>query len=127
MRISLPLAALALLSAAPAMATGTIFCRSQLQPDLQLYLVVGHGTEPAIAQARLVDGSQVIVTDGAPGSPRLGQAWLDDFDLRLDIVDANQEVTIARLIAARRGPTGRYAGSLRYRGRTFSITCRSDA
>jgi hypothetical protein len=126
MRIAFPLAALALLAAAPASATGTIFCRSQLRPDLQLYLVVGHGAEPAIAQVRLVDGTQVLVTDGAAGSPRLGQTWLDDFDLRLDIVDADHQVTIARLIAARRGPTGRYAGTMRYAGRTFSITCRSE-
>ena len=126
MRIALPLAALALLAASPAMATGTIFCRSQLRPDLQLYLVVGHGAEPAIAQVRLVDGTEVLVTDGAAGSPRIGQTWLDDFDLRLDVVDANHEVTIARLIAARRGPTGRYTGTMRYRGRTFSIACRPE-
>lgn len=126
MRPAIPIAVLALLAATPAAATGTIHCRSQLTPDLQLYLVVGHGAEPMIAQARLIDGNQTIVTGDGPESPRMAQAWLDDVDLRLDIVDANHENTIARLIATRRGPTGRYAGSLRYRGRTYSITCRTE-
>jgi hypothetical protein len=126
MRIALPIAALAALAASPALATGTIHCRAQLQPDLELYLVIGHGAEPMIAQARLIDGSRTLVTGDGPDSPRMAQAWLDDVDLRLDIVDANHENTIARLLAVRRGPTGRYAGSLRYRGRTFAVTCRTD-
>ena len=126
MRIAIPIAALAIFAAAPAMATGTILCRSQLQPDLQLYLVIGRGAGSVIAQARLIDGSQVLATGVAPDGPAIAQAWLDDRDLRLDIVDSNHENYLARLVATRRGPTGRYAGSLRYRGRTFSITCRSE-
>lgn len=126
MRIASLLAAIAAFAAAPAHATGTIHCRARLQPDLQLYLVIGHGAEPMIAQARLIDGGQVLVTGDGPGSPRMAQAWLDDSDLRLDIVDANHETRIARLFAARRGPTGRYEGSLRYRARTFSIVCRTE-
>lgn len=126
MRTLLLFAALTALWSSPAFATGTIHCRSQLQPDLQIYLVVGRGADAMIAQARLVDGNRELVTDDRPDSPRLGQAWLDQQDLRVDIVDSNHETMIARLLATRRGPTGRYAGSLRYSGRTYSITCRSE-
>ncbi len=126
MRIALPIAALAALAASPALATGTIHCRSQVTPDLQLYLVIGGGAEPMIAQARLIDGNQELVTGVGPDAPAIAQGWLDEVDLRLDIVDANNENTIARLLAIRRGPTGRYAGTLRYRGRTYSVTCRTE-
>ncbi len=119
-------AALAAFAASPALATGTIHCRSSLQPDLELYLVVGYGADPMISQARLIDGSQTLVTGHEPDTPRIAQGWLDDRDLRLDIVDSNLENSIARLLAVRRGPTGRYAGTLRYRGRTYSMTCRSE-
>ncbi len=126
MRSILLLAAPALLAASQAHATSTIQCRSLLQPDLQVHLVIGHGTDAMIAQARLVDGAATLATGDGPNSPKIGQGWLDDQDLRLDIVDANREDSIARLLAVRRGPTGRYAGSLRYRGRTYSMACRTE-
>ncbi len=119
MRFALPVALSLLFAASPLLATGTIHCRSQLQPDLEVYLAVGYAADASIAGARLVDGSQVLQTDDLPDSPRLGQAWLDNQDLRVVIVDSNHENVLAR-------PTGRYTGSLRYRGRTYAISCRSD-
>ena len=126
MRIALPVALSLLFAASPVLATGTIHCRSQLQPDLEVYLAVGYAGDASIASARLIDAGRVLQTDDLPDSPRLGQSWLDDQDLRVVIVDSNHENVLARLLATRRGPTGRYAGSLRYRGRTYAVSCRSD-
>jgi hypothetical protein len=118
------IAAAAFLAATPALATSTIHCRSPDRGAPRLDLSVGNSPS-AITQARLVDGSRELITGQDGGSPRITQSWLDARMLRLDLADANVENLIARLdTRKRRGAS--FDGTLRYRDRTWRISCRWD-
>ena len=126
MRARIVLALAALSVASPAFATGTMSCRGRVNPEIRLDLVIGHGAGLSIVQARLIDRREIFVTGATPTSPAIGQKWLDREDLRLEIVDANHETVLARLVAVHQGPSGRYVGSLLYGGRTHAVICRSE-
>ena len=126
MRLALPFGLAVMLGAAPAYATGTVHCRSADRAGLEIYLVIGYGAGPMIAQARIVKGNEEIATGDAQPSPRIAQSWLDDRELRLDITDWNLEAFVARLRASRRTSRGPYVGTLQYRGRSMRLTCTSE-
>ena len=122
--VKLLAAAAAGCAATPALATSTLFCRSALSPTdgPRLSLVVGTGAGSGIVQARLEQGGRSFTTGERPGSPAIGQSWLDRHSLRLTIVDANAETEILRLEAWKRSGWS-YSGTLRHGGRSWRVRC----
>jgi hypothetical protein len=120
-------AAAGLVAATPALATGTILCRSTISPadGPQLSLVVGNGPGSGILQARFELNRIRFATSEGPDAPLIGQAWIDEHSLRLDIIDANAESRIVRLDTRRRGGTD-YRGILIHAGRTWRVRCSED-
>jgi hypothetical protein len=123
MRFAAGIATTLLAAASPALATSTILCRSTVSPaeGPQLSLVVGSGEAGGIVLARFVLGGEAFATNGHLPGPRIAQAWIDQYSLRLDIADANADVRIVRLDTRRRGSD--YLGILIHRGRTWRVRC----
>lgn len=116
-------AAIALFTATPAMATSTILCTAPAWPGLDMAIVVGHGMAGGIVQATISLGGEELSTVGEDG-PRIGQAWIDEDELKLDIVDANADRRLARLDTRRRGAA--WVGTLQFRGRTVRARCTEE-
>ncbi len=121
MRLASCIAAILCAAATPAFATGTILCRSTISPTdgPALSLVVGAG---GIVQARLTQGGEPFTTGEGAGAPMIAQTWLDRWQLKLDIVDANADARIARLDTRRRVGED-YLGILILHGRTWRVRC----
>lgn len=111
-------------AASPALATGTITCRSTTSPTdgPALTLVVGTG---GITQARLTQGGAPFTTGAGAGAPTIGQSWIDRYQLKLDILDANADALIARLDTRRRAGSV-YLGRLILHGRTWRVRCQES-
>lgn len=120
-------AAAGLFAATPALATGTILCRSTISPadGPQLSLVVGTGPGSGILQARFELDRIRFTTSEGRGAPVIGQAWIDEHSLRLDLVDANAEGRLVRLDTRRRGGAD-YRGILIHAGRTWRVRCTEE-
>lgn len=114
---SLSAAAALFLVAPPAFATSTFACTSRSWPGLDVAIVVG---ATGVDQATISLGGEEISTVG-PDGPRIGQSWMDGNELKLDIVDANADQRLARLVTRRQGDA--YAGTLHFRGRTIRVRC----
>ena len=67
-------------------------------------------------------GSDAFTTGSGPGAPAISQAWLDRYQLKLDLVDANAERFDVRLDTRRRRGWA-YTGTLVHRGRTWRVRC----
>ena len=115
------IAAALLCAASPALATGTILCRSTISPGQgpELSLVVG---PTGIAQAHFSLGEERFTTGVGTDAPVIAQTWLDRDMLKLDIMDANADSRIARLDTRRRRGSD-YLGILIHRGRTWRVRC----
>lgn len=113
-------AAITFAMASPAFATSTILCTSRAWPGLDVAVVVG---STGVFQATISLGGEEISTVGENG-PRIGQAWIDENELKLDIVDANADQRLARLDTRRRG--GAHVGTLQFRGHTIRVRCTEE-
>lgn len=124
MRFASCIAALSFAAASPALATGTILCRSTVSPadGPSLALVVGNGEAVGVVQARVQGLGPPFTTGQGAGAPVIAQSWLDRDTLRLDIVDANAERRILRLDTRRRRGFD-YLGLLYHGGRTWRMRC----
>jgi hypothetical protein len=113
--------------ASPALATGTILCRSTISPidGPQLSLVVGSGEAGGITQARFALGGERFTTGEGRAEPTIAQAWIDRYALRLDLADANAEARIVRLDTRRRRGAD-YLGILIHGGRTWRVRCSEE-
>lgn len=109
------LAPIALLLAAPAHATGGLICRTAGANPVELALVVSHTVVPAIVSARLTERGRDVPVVTA-------QSWLDDREVRIDLVDRNAQRHEARVRATRRGNA--YDGSLWRGGKRRWVRCR---
>jgi len=111
----LPLAPIALFLATPAHATGGLICRTAGTNVVELALVVSHTAVPAIVSARMTDRGRDVPVVTA-------QSWLEDREVRIDLVDRNAQRHEARVRAVRRGNA--YDGSLWRNGQRRWIRCR---
>ena len=114
-RPALALAALVLLTATPAWATGDIACRTAGPDPIALDLVVGHAALSAIVSARLTEG-------GRPVPAAIAQSWLDGEELRLDLADPAAMRHELRLKTRRIGD--HYDGSVWRAGKRHWVRCR---
>ena len=121
-RFAFALLAAALIPAAPALATGSIHCSSTERGAPEIYLSIGRGAGAAIIQMSLSGPAGQFTTGAGPRAPIVAQSWLDERELKIDVIDHNVEYHIARLISRRAGEN-LYRGTLRYRGRTHAMSC----
>jgi hypothetical protein len=114
MKLTLPLALLALAAASPASATSGLHCRPVAGAGPTLDLVVGHGAGPALVAARI---------GGAPAT--IAQGWIDGRLLWVDLVDSGATRYEAKLRAVFQPRLrGRPAlGTLVRGGRTWRVRC----
>jgi hypothetical protein len=82
---------------------------------VELALVVSHTAVPAIVSARMTDRGRDVPVVTA-------QSWLDDREVRIDLVDRNAQRHEARVRAIRRGTV--YDGSLWRGGKRRWVRCR---
>jgi hypothetical protein len=114
----------ALTIATPAVATSTIHCTSPQDRALELYLSVGNGEGGGIDYVRIIDGRRELGTAVDGTGPRIRQNLVNPRQLSFRITDANADALVASLDA--RVVAGAYVGTLRYRGRSWRISCRWD-
>jgi len=122
MKPALPIAVATMLWTAPAFATGTIHCETNVRDGPEIYLVVGRGAAGSVTQMHLSGSAGGFTTGNGPTAPAISQTWLDQQELKVDVIDHNAEFHVARLIGRRAGEN-RYRATLRYRGRTFPMIC----
>lgn len=118
---------IALAAATPAQATGGIECRPVNGSGPTLHLVVGHGVGPSLVSVRMNDGISYNSGRERMGSGGLviGQSWIDERVLWLDLLDPNVERYEGRLRATfQAGERGRPAvGTFVRNGRTYRVRC----
>ena len=111
MRLSLLIALPMLLAAAPALATGGFDCRTGDGSDIALSGTVGHTLTSPLVAARLRLGSRSLDTGGEDATIAIGRSWIDEREIRVDLVDANAMRFEAQL-RARIGARGTASGTL---------------
>ncbi|QIL02012.1 hypothetical protein G7078_03900 [Sphingomonas sinipercae] len=111
--LAIPFAAA--IAASPANATGGLVCRTAGTAPVDLSLVIGHAAVSTVVSARLTDNGRGVAV-------RIGQAWIDPDEVRLDLVDPRAMRHEARLVVKRRA--GVYDGSLWRGGKRRWIRCR---
>ncbi|GAA4826095.1 hypothetical protein GCM10023232_25090 [Sphingosinicella ginsenosidimutans] len=121
MKLASCIAAILFAAASPAIATGTILCRSTINPTDGPALALSIGDD-GIFQARLVQGGPAFITGVGAGAPTIAQSWIDANRLSLDIVAAGSGARLARLDARRRAGDD-YVGLLDYAGRSWRVRC----
>lgn len=111
----------------PAAAFGTqgYSCRTTAPAGTSLSVVVG---SMGVAGATLRDGSRELSTFGDGPRLAIGQSWIDDRTLLLDLVSADHRSRVARLTTSLGGTLeSRYLnGWLEYGGRRARIVCAPD-
>jgi hypothetical protein len=118
----------AVLLAAPASATGGYVCRPVSGAGPSLAVVTGHGVAANAVAATIRDGRRQLSTSGPNAALTIAQSWIDDHDLRIDIVDRNVVRYEARLRArfVQPGRGGRAVGTLTRNGRVQRVRCEVD-
>lgn len=118
---AIPLIALA----APAFATGGFSCRTNAPSGVNLDIVTGTGQPGGIVAATLRDGRRRFSTGGSGERIAIGQSWIDERSLLLDLLDREGTARVARLKVGFRGaPRNRtLTGTLAYQGRIARIAC----
>ena len=117
MKSMIGFAALALIAAAPAQASGGLMCRTAGPRPVTLALVVSHTAVPAVVSTRLTDNGRAIPAQTA-------QSWLDPTELRIDLTDRNAQRHEARLRATWRAGSRSYDGSIWRDGQRRWVRCR---
>jgi len=122
MRIALALPLLCL--AAPAAATQGFACRTVAPEGVAMSVVVG---TLGVAGATLTDGGRRVSSfDGS--EVVLGQSWVDERALLVDLLDADRNRRVARLKVGIGGAleSRELSGWLDYRGRRWRTVCAPD-
>ncbi len=123
MRLALALAALACSS--PALATGGFECRPVSGVGPVVNMVIGHTLSARPIAVTLREGKRILSTDGPRAPLAIGQSWLDERYLWLDLTDSGLSRREATLRATFQ-PKLRYRpaiGTLVRNGRTWRVRC----
>ncbi len=125
MRLALPAAAL-LACSSPAFATGGFDCRPVSGAGPRLTVGIGHSISAQPFDVTILEGRRTFSTSRKGAVPIiLGQSWIDDRYLWLDLVDTNANRFEAKLRATFQPKLkGRPAiGTLVRNGRTYRVRC----
>ena len=123
MRLAFAIVALACSS--PALATGGFECRPVSGTGPVLNMVVGHTLSARPVAVTLREGKRSLSTSGPRAPLAIGQSWIDERYLWLDLADAGLSRREAMLRAAfqpklRSRPA---IGTLVRAGRTYKVRC----
>ncbi|WP_129794253.1 hypothetical protein [Sphingosinicella sp. CPCC 101087] len=122
MRIRHLLALPLLLAAAPALATGGFECRTTDGANITIGGTVGHTLTSPLVGARLQLGDRLLATTKKAPDLAIGRSWIDDREIRVNLVDPNATRFEAQL-RARIGSPGAAAGTLVRHGATHPVRC----
>ena len=109
-----------LVVAGPAFATSGYSCTTEGDAPISVDIVIGHAAGPAIAQVRLTENGRTLSTADADPQLMIAQSWIDDKEVRIDLVDANAERYEARLRVRNS------KGTLERGGKTYRVVCDDD-
>lgn len=123
MRRALPIA-LALLTASPALATGGFHCEATDGSGVGMSGSIGRVPGNPLVGASLHLGERTLSTYDAPPVIAIGRSWIDEREIRVDLVDANAERFEAQLRV--RVTRRRVAGTLVREGRTRRVRCETE-
>ena len=113
--------------ASPALATGGIDCRPIRGAGPTLHLVVGHVISGGILSVQMTD--RISYNSGnqrmGSGGIMIGQSWIDERVLWLDLLDPNAERFEGKLRATfqRRRDEWSAVGTFERNGRTYRMRC----
>jgi len=113
--------AMAALWGGPALATSGYGCEAEGKP-VSIEILIGHAIAPVVVQVRLNDGEKSWSTADEPAPIRILQAWIDDRELRLDLVDGDTSRYEARL-RVRLADDMSAKGTLERGGATYRLRC----
>jgi hypothetical protein len=119
----LALLALPLLAVAtPTFATGSLDCRTTDGSEIALSGSIGRVIGSPLVAARLRLGDRVLATTDAEPQVAIVRSWIDEREVRVDLVDANVERFEAQL-RARIDARGVVTGTLVRDGVTHPVRC----
>jgi hypothetical protein len=122
MRPSLLLALPLLLGAAPAFATGGFACEATDGSGIAIGGTIGHVVGAPLVGAWLQVREQTRATTDTPAQIAVGRSWIDEHEIRLDLVDPNFERFEAQL-RVRTSEAGEARGTLLRDGVTHPVRC----
>ena len=117
MKVGLLLAAVALTSASPAIASGGLSCRTGGARPVQVDLAYGHVFGTGLVSSRLLDAGRTIPVEHP-------QWWLDRNEVRLVLTGPAAIREELRLVARRKG--AHYDGSIWRNGQRRWVRCRES-
>lgn len=125
MRVAIAFAVSALVFASPALATGGFECRPVSGAGPVLNISFGHTISARPFRVTLHEETSTFSTDGDDAQMMLGQSWIDDERLWLDLVDPQLSRYEAKLRATFDSDLhGRPAiGTLVRGGKTYRVRC----
>ncbi|MDQ4087824.1 MAG: hypothetical protein M3177_07435 [Pseudomonadota bacterium] len=122
MRRTLLFTAPLLLLASPALATGGFRCEARDGSNLAISGTIGRVIGNPLGGASLHVGEQTISTTDAEPQIAIGRSWIDEREIRVDLIDANAQRFEAQL-RARPTRNGTATGTLIRHGRTHRVRC----
>lgn len=125
MRIAGGTALLLFTAATPAMATGGFDCRPISGTGPILHIAIGHAISTTPFLITLTEGGRLLSTAGNEAPLVIGQSWIDNQYLWLDLVDAQATRVEVRLRATFQPRLrGRpFVGTMIRNGRTYRVRC----
>ena len=124
MKRSLILAMPLALLASPAFATGGFHCSATDGSGIAMSGTVGRVVGNPLVGAALHLGERTLSTTDQSAQIAIGRSWLDEREIRVDLVDANAERFEAQLRV--RVTRRRVAGTLVRQGRTHPVRCETE-
>ena len=122
MRLSLFVLPPLLLAASPALATGGFACEATDGSRVAMGGTVGHVIGAPLIGAWLEVGEQRWATTDPEPEIAIGRSWLDEHEIRVDLVDRQAERFEAQL-RVRTSEAGEARGTLVRDGRTYPVRC----
>jgi hypothetical protein len=114
-----------LLAASPAFASGSFDCRTIDGSEIGISGTYGHVIGSPIVSARLQLGNRTLSTSGDGAEIAIGRSWLDETELRLDLVDL-QVTRFEAELRVRQDARRRSVGTLIRDRTTRRVRCTFD-
>ena len=109
-------------AASPALATGGFECRAEDRSGLVLRGAVGHVIGSPLISAQLVTRTATYATAGSRPQLAIGRSWIDEREIRVDLVDL-QATRFEAQLRARIMLRNQAVGTLVRAGRTHPVRC----
>ena len=114
--------AIALFVPGPALATGGFDCRTTDGSGITVGGTLGRGAGNPLVGARLRLGDRTLSTSDEQPQIAVGQSWIDEREIRLDLIDP-QGLRFEARLRARIAPRSGATGTLLRDGRSHPVRC----